>query len=98
MADHDPRRPDSRPDPRKALAFALEKYPDQVQAIDLAELVIESARRNAKRPAYLKIAVPDEWVKALRGPKESRSLQLLVEVPREIEDRSESSIILPGEV
>ena len=93
MADRNPRT-----DPRRALAFALEKYPERVQAIDLAELVIESARQNAKRPAYLKIAVPDEWVKALRGPREGRNLQLLVEVPREVEDRSESSIILPGEL
>lgn len=85
-------------DPRRALAFALEKYPERVQAIDLAELVIESARQNAKRPAYVKVAVPDEWVKALRGPREGRSLRLLVEIPRDVEDRSESSIILPGEV
>lgn len=85
-------------DPRHALAFALEKYPERVQAIDVAELVIESARQNAKRPAYLKIAVPDEWVKALRGPREGRNLQLLVEIPRDVEERSESSIILPGEV
>jgi hypothetical protein len=80
------------------LAFDLEKYPERVQAIDVAELVIESARQNAKRPAYLKIAVPDEWVKALRGPREGRNLQLLVEIPRDVEERSESSIILPGEV
>jgi hypothetical protein len=92
MADRNPN------DPRRALAFALEKYPERVQAIDVAELVIESARQNAKRPAYLKIAVPDEWVKALRGPREGRNLQLLVEIPRDVEERSESSIILPGEV
>lgn len=91
MADPTPR------DPRHALAFALENYPERVQAIDLAELVMESARQNDKRPAYVKIAVPDEWVKALRGPREGRNLQLLVEIPREVEERSESSIILPGE-
>lgn len=84
-------------DPLSILAFALEKYPERVQAIDLAELVIESARQNPKRPAYVKVAVPDEWVKSLRGSREGTARFLLVEVPREVEERSESSIILPGE-
>lgn len=85
-------------DPRRTLAFALEKYPERVHAIDLAELVIESARQNPKRPAYVKVAVPDEWVKSLRGPRDGANRYLLVEVPREVEERSGSSIILPGEV
>lgn len=84
-------------DARKTLLFALEKYPDRIQAIDLAELVIESARQNPKRPAYVKLAVPDDWVKSLRGPRDNASRWLLVEVPREVEERSQSSIILPGE-
>lgn len=85
-------------DQGRTLAFALEKYPERVHAIDLSELVVESARQNPKRPAYVKIMVPDEWVKALRGPTKGGNLLLLVEVPREVEERSESSIILPGEV
>ena len=88
----------SHADPVRTLAFALEKYPQRVQAIELSRLVMESARQNPKRPAYVKLAVPDEWVKALRGPREGESLLLLVEVPREVQERSESSIILPGEV
>lgn len=87
-----------RSDPRRTLLFALEKYPERIQAIDLDELVIESARQNEKRPAYVKVAVPDAWVKALRGPKTGQNRWLLVEVPREVEERSESSIILPGEL
>ncbi len=87
-----------RGDARKTLLFALDHYPERIQAIDLAELVIESARENPKRPAYVKLAVPDDWVKALRGPRESDNRWLLVEVPREVEERSQSSIILPGEV
>ena len=87
-----------RSDARKTLLFALEKYPERIQAIDLDELVIESARQNEKRPAYVKLAVPDEWVKALRGSRAHQNRWLLVEVPREVEKRSESSIILPGEM
>lgn len=96
MADNPERTGDRNP--RATLAFALEKYPERVYAIDLKELVIESARENPKRPAYVKLAVPDEWVKAFRGTKQGGNLLMLVEVPREVEARSESSIILPGEV
>ena len=79
------------------LAFALDKYPDRVQAIDLRELVMESARQNPKRPAYVKMAGPDEWVKSLRGPREGSSRYLVVEVPEDVDERAGSSIILPGE-
>lgn len=94
MAD----RPEEHSDARGTLVFALEHYPERIQAIDLGELVLESARANPKRPAYVKLAVPDEWVKALRGPREGTSRYLLVEVPREVDDRSKSSIVLPGEL
>lgn len=94
MAD----RPPERSDARRTLLFALETYPEKIQAIDLEELVIESARQNPKRPAYVKLAVPDEWVKALRGSRKGENRWLLVEVPREVEERAGSSIILPGEV
>ena len=83
--------------PLQTLAFALEKYPRREQAAERSELVMDSARQSANRPAYLKIAVPDEWVKALRGPRGGESLLMVVEVPRDVEERSASSIILPGE-
>ena len=67
--------------------------------VPLQDVAMESARSNAKRPAYVKIAVPDELVKALRGSADKRrDLVLLVSIPREVLNRSESSIILPGEV
>lgn len=85
-------------DPQQALAFALEKYPERVEMIPLGDLVIESARRNEKRPAYVKLAVPDEVVKGLKGKAEEADLVLLVRVPKEVLARRESRIILPGEV
>jgi hypothetical protein len=85
--------------PLKALTFALEKYPEKVELIPIGQLVIESARQNAKRPAYVKLAVPDEVVKGLKGtPSAEQDLVLLVRLPREILQRSESRIVLPGEV
>ncbi|HYL06504.1 MAG TPA: hypothetical protein VE075_10715 [Thermoanaerobaculia bacterium] len=86
-------------DPRKALSFALEKYPNRVELMPMQELVIESARQNAKRPAYVKLAVPDEVVKSLKGAHQAdHDLLLVVRVPREVLQRADSRIILPGEV
>jgi hypothetical protein len=84
--------------PRKALSYALEKYPERVEMVPIEELVTDSARQNPKRPAYVTLAVPDEVVKSLKGSREHRDLVLLVRVPKEILERSESRIVLPGEV
>ena len=84
--------------PRKALSYALEKYPERVEIVPMEELVTDSARQNPKRPAYVTLAVPDEVVKSLKGRRDDRDLLLLVRVPKEILERSESRIVLPGEV
>jgi hypothetical protein len=89
--------------PRKALSYALEKYPERVEMVPIEQLVTDSARQNAKRPAYVTLSVPDEIVKNLKGSRsgrgdEDRDLVLLVRVPKEILERSESLIVLPGEV
>jgi hypothetical protein len=86
---------------RTSLTFALDKYPERVEVVPVAELVIESARQNEKRPAFVKLAVPDELVKGLRGSRakaDDQDLVLLVRVPKEVLERKESLIILPGEV
>ncbi len=81
-----------------SLAFALDKYRDRLLIAQVDQLVTDSARRNEKRPAWLKIAVPDDMVKNVRGSQKSRDLVLLVQIPREVLERSESRIVLPGEV
>lgn len=85
-------------DPRKTLAFALEKYPERLEIAPVDQLLLETTRQNARRPAFLKVAVPDEMVKNLRGRPEDRDLVLLVRVPRDLGERAQSPIILPGEV
>lgn len=86
-------------DPVEALVFALQKYPERVEMVPLADLVEESARAKPNRMAYVKINVPDELVKALRGdPEKSRSQYFVVSIPKDVQERSESLIILPGEV
>ena len=86
-------------DSRRSLAFAIDKYPERVEAVPVDQLMMESARQNPKRPAYVKLAMDDDAVKALRGPESRRSdLWLLVRVPKEVLERSESRIVLPHEV
>jgi hypothetical protein len=85
-------------DPLKALSYALEKYPQRVEMVPIADLVTDSARQNAKRPAYVTLSVPDEVVKSLKGRREERDLLLLVRVPKEVLERADSLIVLPGEV
>ena len=82
----------------QSLAFALEKYPERVEAVPVDELLLDSARGNDKKQAYIKLVVPDEVVKSLRGlPDKRRDLLFLVSIPKEVQERSESRIILPGE-
>ena len=83
---------------RQALAFALEKYPHQVELAEVSTLLLDSARESGKRPAYIKLAVPDETVKGLRGRNASADQLLLVRVPREMAERAASPIILPNEI
>lgn len=87
-----------RRDPVEALTFALDKYPQQVEAVPVRSLLLDSARENPKRPAYVKLAVPDVVVKSMRGAAEDGDLVLLVRVPREVLQRQGSRIVLPGEV
>ena len=82
---------------QKILRFALEKYPEKVETLPLAQLVMDSAREKPKRPAYVKLAVPDAVAQAVRNPRPGGDSYLLVRIPAEIGERVESRIVLPGE-
>ena len=84
-------------DPIKSLQFALEKYPQRVELAPVRDLLLDSARQNDRRPAYVKLAVPDEVVKSLRGNRGDQDLILLVRIPAEVSDRVDSRKVLPGE-
>lgn len=81
----------------KSLQFALEKYPQKVELAPVRDLLMDSARQNDRRPAYVKLAVPDEVVKALRGKREGQDMVLMVRIPAEVNERVDSRIVLPGE-
>lgn len=82
----------------KKVQFALDKYPQQVELVEVADLLLDSARQNEKRPAFVKLALADELVKSLRGQRQQKDVLLLVRIPSEVLERSESRIVLPGEV
>lgn len=84
--------------PLKSLQFAIEKYPDRIEVAPARDLLLDSARQNDRRPAFIKLAVPDDLVKALRGNRAGQDTVLLVRIPAEVNDRVESRIVLPGEV
>ena len=84
--------------PLKALQFVLEKYPQSVELAVVTDLLMDSARQNDRRPAFIKLAVPDEMVKALRGKREGQDLVLLVRIPADVGNRIDRRIVLPGEV
>ena len=84
-------------DAQKTLRFALDKYPERVETLPLAQLVIDSAREKPKRPAYVKLAVPDAMVQAVRSPQPGGDSYLLVRIPADVGDRVDSRIVLPGE-
>ena len=82
----------------KTLRFALEKYPQRVELAPLQSLLMDSARKNDRRPAFVKLAVPDEVVKSLRGNRDNSDQVFLVRIPGDVGDRVDSPIVLPGEV
>lgn len=84
--------------PTQQVAFALENYPDRVQVEPVETLLIDAARQNAKRPAFLKLAVPDDLIKQLRGRQGEHDLIALVRVPKDLLERAASPIVLPNEV
>jgi hypothetical protein len=81
----------------KSLQFAVEKYPQRLDLLPVRDLLMDSARKNDRRPAYVKLAVPDEVVKTLRGKRENHDMIVLVRIPAEISERMQSRIVLPGE-
>jgi len=97
MPSAPPEPPHGPRDALEALRFALDKYPQRVEVVPLEELLLESARANPKRPAFVKLALPDEVVRDLRRGG-SGGRMLLVHLPGEVLERAASRIVLPGEL
>lgn len=51
--------------------------------------IIDLARKNLRtRYGKMTIAVPDDWVKNIRGNEKLRDLYVILRIPREISDKS----------
>lgn len=85
-------------DPLDTLTYALENHPRSVEVVEMRRLVTESARQNPKRPAYVKLALPDEVVQSVRGRPDAGDTVLIVRIPNDIAARQDSNIILPGDI
>lgn len=80
------------------LAYALKHYAGQCRVHDARACYADSKRGKDGLEGTVTLHVPDEILLALRGPPaDERFKLLLVVVPRDVEERSESLILLPGE-
>ena len=82
-------------DVKKLMTF-LEKFPNAVEIVSVEEILLDSSRGGAEGRGTVKLALPDDVVKNLKGDPERRDTLLLIHIPRDIVRRAESPIILPG--
>jgi hypothetical protein len=86
-------------DPRPAFDYAMRNCPQKIQVTLVEDVLLGSTRGNeavGKAPA-MELELTPEQAKNLRGDAARRDLLLLIRIPRDVVDRSKSSIILPGE-
>jgi len=68
--------------------------PEEANLIDLYEAgILDMARKNDKRPAYLKMYVNDNVVKNIKGVDSKRDLYVILRIPRPVVDLITSPII-----
>ncbi len=72
----------------------FQTHPNSIEIVEIQEILMDSTRGNDKKPGILKIAVPDEIVKNLRGEPEKRDILLIMRIPNEIKKKMESPIII----
>lgn len=82
----------------KLLDYARRNHADKLGVIPvLPNTRTEWMRRaSVRRPASIEVAVPDDLVVKLRGPKRDRPLAVLLLIPREVADEAESPIVRPS--
>lgn len=66
--------------------WMLKEWPEEAELLPF--WVTDLARVNSKRPAYVKLSVPDDWVKNIKGNKEGfTDTYIIMRVPRELFQR-----------
>lgn len=82
--------------PAELVAEALDRGAERCPVLDVREVAIDSARaKEGVRPAYIRVAAPDEIVQGLRGPASKAPYDVyLVAVPRSLADGIESGLVI----
>ncbi len=84
--------------PADLLNFALEKHSGAVAVCDVRDYCLDSVRGRDGGPGKLTAQMPDNIVQSLRGPADKAGFRLLyVAIPRRVEERASSRIVLLGE-
>lgn len=84
----------------EVLVTALSRHMDEVSLAPLSPLVVDASRQNDKRPAWLKLTVPDRVVANLKGDKDKQNLFVILELPRQLFEKlaMQPRIILASEM
>lgn len=67
---------------------AIKQIPQDLEIIPINYTFAEAARKNDKRPAYLKFWVPDEWVINFTNNKKLLDGYVAIRVPRKFVEES----------
>ncbi len=85
--------------PLKLIAYTAQHHPKKLGILPLRDALMDMARQNGKRPAYLKIAVHDDVVKNLKGDEERMDSYYLVLIPRDVAEEAKRGgplVLEPG--
>lgn len=96
--EHAPEAPNDPADADEAavmrvIGYALQHAPERLSIFPVLNLLMEWARSNDKRTAYLKIATLDSVVVNAAGNPKLRDYYFMLRIPREIGDRAFSPIV-----
>lgn len=72
------------------------RFPENVEVIPVAANAQDMARATSLREAYVRVGVPDELVKNLRGDSDRRDLVFLIRLPRLVVNAAQHQIEAPG--
>lgn len=77
---------ENRFDLRQLLTRAMAQHSGRLSLFSIEGLLMDAARQNEKRPAYIKIATTDSVVKNLYGDPRFLDSYLMVRIPRDVVD------------
>lgn len=68
----------------ETITGAVAGHADRLEGVLVNAVVIDSARQNDKRPAFLKVSVFDDWVRNMRGGAALADAYIMLRIPRDV--------------